>query len=155
MSKSNTLLEKRKNVIANGVGVSCKATVTTAQGLIIADPDGKDLIDFAGGIEVVDAGLCQEAVVKAIQEQEAKYIPTSFNLVTYVPESYRFPFPNFYWYGAGKNRDSLVKRELKRLHQSTHNVVYPINLAVIIIEPIQGEGGFDPVPQKHLEGLRP
>jgi 4-aminobutyrate aminotransferase/(S)-3-amino-2-methylpropionate transaminase len=28
------------------------------------------------------------------------------------------------------------------------------SVAAIIIEPIQGEGGFNPVPQKYLEGLR-
>ena len=28
------------------------------------------------------------------------------------------------------------------------------NVAAIILEPIQGEGGFNPIPQKYLEGLR-
>ena len=33
-------------------------------------------------------------------------------------------------------------------------VVDPKNVAAIIIEPIQGEGGFNPAPQEYLEGLR-
>ncbi|MDA3853769.1 MAG: aminotransferase class III-fold pyridoxal phosphate-dependent enzyme, partial [Bacteroidales bacterium] len=37
---------------------------------------------------------------------------------------------------------------------SEKNLIDPDNVAAIIIEPIQGEGGFNPAPQKYLEGLR-
>lgn len=231
-TKSEQLLERRKNTVANGVGVFNTATVAHAKGAIITDVDGNELIDFAGGIGVVNAGHCPEPVVRAIQEQAAKYIHTSFNVVTYepyielceklaeilphgdhtksmlvstgaeavenavkiarqatgkqailcftdayhgrtmmamtltskidykiacgpfAPEVYRLPFPNFYRYGAGKTMDEFVEQELDRLHQSGRNFVDPNNLAAIIIEPIQGEGGFNVTPQKYMEGLR-
>jgi 4-aminobutyrate aminotransferase / (S)-3-amino-2-methylpropionate transaminase / 5-aminovalerate transaminase len=82
---SEKLLERRRNVVANGVGVFNTATVASASGATITDVDGKELIDFAGGIGVVNAGHCPEPVVRAIQEQAAKYIHTSFNVVTYEP----------------------------------------------------------------------
>ena len=85
LTKSEELLERRKNVVANGVGVFNTATAREAKGAIIIDEDGRELIDFAGGIGVVNAGHCPEPVVKAIQEQAAKYIHTSFNVVTYEP----------------------------------------------------------------------
>ncbi len=232
LTQSEQLLERRKNVVANGVGVFNTATAREAKGAIIIDEDGRELIDFAGGIGVVNAGHCPEPVVAAIREQAGKYLHTSFNVVTYepyvelcerlteilphgektkamlvstgaeavenaikiarqatqrqavlcytgafhgrtmmamtltskinyklncgpfVPEVYRLPFPNFYRYGQGKDRDTFVKEELKRLHESSHNLVDPNNLAAIIIEPVQGEGGFNPVPKKYLEGLR-
>ena len=85
LTKSQELLERRKHTVANGVGVFNTATVREAKGAIITDADGNELIDFAGGIGVVNAGHCPEPVVKAIQEQAAKYIHTSFNVVTYEP----------------------------------------------------------------------
>ena len=48
----------------------------------------------------------------------------------------------------------LWRDELKRLHESTLNLVDPSSVAAIIVEPIQGEGGFNPIPQKYLEGLK-
>jgi 4-aminobutyrate aminotransferase/(S)-3-amino-2-methylpropionate transaminase len=234
MSKSNSesLLERRKNVVANGVGVFNTATVREAKGAIIIDEDGKELLDFAGGIGVVNAGHCPEPVVKAIQEQAAMYIHTSFNVVTYepyiklceelceilphgektkamlvstgaeavenaikiarqatkrqavlcftdayhgrtmmamtltskvdyklacgpfAPEVYRIPFPNFYHSSEGKSFDEFVALHLKNLHESAKNLIDPKSLAAVIVEPVQGEGGFNPIPKKYFEGLR-
>ncbi|MDZ7846470.1 MAG: aminotransferase class III-fold pyridoxal phosphate-dependent enzyme [Owenweeksia sp.] len=85
MTKSEELLERRKNAVANGVGVFNTATVSHAHGAIIVDEDGRELIDFAGGIGVVNAGHCPPQVVDAIKEQAEKYLHTSFNVVTYEP----------------------------------------------------------------------
>ena len=76
------------------------------------------------------------------------------NCGPFAPEVYRLPFPNFYRYSETKTPDEFVKSELKRLWESGHNLVDPKNLAAIIIEPVQGEGGFNPAPKKYLEGLR-
>ena len=84
-SKSEELLARRKAVVANGVGVFNTATVASASGAIVTDLDGKELIDFAGGIGVVNAGHSPQPGVDAIIEQAQKYIHTSFNVVTYEP----------------------------------------------------------------------
>jgi 4-aminobutyrate aminotransferase/(S)-3-amino-2-methylpropionate transaminase len=49
------------------------------------DADGRELIDFAGGIGVVNAGHCPESVVRAIQEQAAKLVHASIHVATYEP----------------------------------------------------------------------
>lgn len=232
ISKSIELFERRKAVVANGVGIFNTATASSAKGATIIDVDGKEFIDFAGGIGVVNAGHCPESVVKAIQEQAAKYIHTSFNVVTYepyvklceelieivphgdqtkvmlvstgaeavenaikiakqatkrqgvlcfseafhgrtmmamsltskvdyktdcgpfAPEVYRLPFPSYYRYGGNETLDEFVDFELKRLQEAFKNMVTPSNLAAIIIELVQGEGGFTVTPQKYVEGLR-
>ena len=47
------------------------------------DADGNELIDFAGGIGVINAGHCPPPVVKAIQEQAERLIHSSFNVAVY------------------------------------------------------------------------
>lgn len=76
------------------------------------------------------------------------------NCGPFAPEVYRLPFPNKYRYGGNLTEDEFVEQELKRLHESALNVVSPESVAAIIIEPIQGEGGFYAAPKKYIEGLR-
>ena len=72
----------------------------------------------------------------------------------FAQEVYRLPFPNFYRYGAELNESEFVERELRRLRESFANSVAADQVAAIILEPIQGEGGFVPVPMAYLQGLR-
>ncbi len=58
----------------------------TALGAIISDVAGRELIDFAGGIGVVNAGHCNPRVVAAIKDQAGKFLHTCFHVVMY--ESY-------------------------------------------------------------------
>jgi 4-aminobutyrate aminotransferase/(S)-3-amino-2-methylpropionate transaminase len=232
MTKSEALLERRRNVVPNGVGVFNTATVSSAKDGIIIDADGNELIDFAGGIGVVNAGHCPPPVVKAIQEQAEKYLHTSFNVVTYepyialceelaeliphgeatkvmlvstgaeavenaikiakqatkrpavlcftgafhgrtmmamtltskidyklncgpfAPEVYRLPFPNYYRYGNGLSEQEFVIQEIKRLKETGKNVVDAKSIAAIIIELVQGEGGFNVAPPEYICELR-
>ena len=56
-----------------------------AKGAIIEDVEGKEYIDFAGGIGVENVGHCAEQVVAAIKEQAEQYIHTCFHVVMYEP----------------------------------------------------------------------
>jgi 4-aminobutyrate aminotransferase/(S)-3-amino-2-methylpropionate transaminase len=57
-----------------------------AKGAVIEDVEGKEYIDFAGGIGVVNVGHCAEQVVTAIREQAEQFIHTCFHVAMY--ESY-------------------------------------------------------------------
>lgn len=73
----------------------------------------------------------------------------------FAPEIYRLPSPDHFRSGDGLSADDFVERELKRLRSVF--VAGPIpaeHVAAIIIEIIQGEGGFVPVHAKYLQGLR-
>ncbi len=72
----------------------------------------------------------------------------------FAPEVYRLPFPNRFRYGDGLDEDAFVTRELARLEQAFLNLVPAEHLAAIIIEPVQGEGGFVVAPRKWMRGLR-
>lgn len=72
----------------------------------------------------------------------------------FASEVYRLPYPNFFRYGDGLSPTDFVKRELNRFRQALVGMVAPDTVAAVIIEPIQGEGGFVPAPEAYLQGLR-
>ena len=231
-SKSNELLARRKQFVPNAIGIFNPSTAVSAKGAIITSADGVEMIDFAGGIGVVNAGHCPEPVVKAIAEQAAKLIHCSFNVATYeiymqlaeklatllphgehtkvmltnsgaesvenaikiarqatgrsaiicyggafhgrtmmsmtltskvgykldcgpfAPEVYRIPFPDYYHTGNGLNINDFSDHHLAQLEDFFHSNVPASQVAAIIMEPVQGEGGFNVVPAKYLRGLR-
>lgn len=230
--KTQALIERRKAVVANGVSVFVPSTAVSAKDGTILDADGNQLIDFGGGIGVLNAGHCPEPVVKAIQEQAARLIHACFNISTYepyldlaeklaeliphgkktkvmltntgaesvenaikiarqatkrsavicfteafhgrsmmamtltskinykincgpfAPEVYRIPFPNYYHNGQGMTEDEFSIQELARLEDATHSMVDANDVAAIILELVQGEGGFNVAPKKYIQGLR-
>ena len=232
MTNSQKILDRRKQFVPNAIGIFNPSTAVSASGSIITDADGKEMIDFAGGIGVVNAGHCPPAVVKAIADQAARLIHCSFNVASYelymqlaeklatlfphgehtkvmltnsgaesvenaikiarqatgrqaiicydgafhgrsmmsmtltskvgyklgcgpfAPEVYRLPFPDTYRYGKGISEDDFADMHLREL-ENFFNTNVPANaVAAIIIEPVQGEGGFNVVPAKYLQGLR-
>lgn len=216
----------------NAIGIFNPSTAVSAKGAIITDADGREMIDFAGGIGVVNAGHCPPPVVKAIADQAAQLIHCSFNVASYdlymqlaeklatlfphgdhtkvmltnsgaesvenaikiarqatgrqavicyggafhgrtmmsmtltskvgyklgcgpfAPEVYRIPFPDYYRYGNGMDLNQFSDVHLRELEDFFHTNVPAEQVAAIIIEPVQGEGGFNVVPQKYLKGLR-
>ncbi len=230
--KSKTLLDKRKQFVPDAIGIFNPSTAMCASGSILTDADGREMIDFAGGIGVVNAGHCPPAVVTAIQKQAETMIHCSFNVATYelyltlaeklaglfphgpqtkvmltnsgaesvenaikiarqatgrpavicyggafhgrtmmamtltskvgykagcgpfAPEVYRIPFPDMYRYANGMSADVFSDIHLRELENFFQTTVPANQVAAIILEPVQGEGGFNVVPQKYLKGLR-
>ena len=229
---SKEILERRKRFVPNAIGIFNPSTAVSAKGALITNADGQEMIDFAGGIGVVNAGHCPEPVVKAIAEQAAQLIHCSFNVATddlymqvaeklatlfphgdqtkvmltnsgaesvenaikiarqatgrqaiicysgafhgrtmmsmtltskvgyklgcgpFAPEVYRIPFPDHYRYGNGLDLDEFSDVHLRELEDFFHTHVAADQVAAIIVEPVQGEGGFNVIPQKYLKGLR-
>lgn len=230
--RSAALIARRKAAVPNGVGMFNLATAVHASGATITDADGRELIDFAGGIGVVNAGHCPPPVVEAIKAQADEFLHVSFNVATYepyvalaetlndllphggptktmlcstgaeavenavkiarqatgrqgvlcytdafhgrtlmamsltskvaykhgcgpyAPEVYRIPFPNFYRDGDGRSEERFVADKLRHLDETSYNLVSPDQLAAVIIEVVQGEGGFYTAPAEYLRGLR-
>ena len=71
----------------------------------------------------------------------------------FAPEVYRLPFPKALP-GETISEADLVRRELLRLERALMDTVSPQHVAAIIIEVVQGEGGFNVAPKAYLEGLR-
>ena len=232
MGMNEDLIARRMAVTPRGIPMVTSVVVESADGATLIGPDGNEVIDFAGGIGVVNAGHCPPAVIEAIQRQASKLMHTCIHVATYepyvalceklvellphgdrtkvmlvnsgaeavenaikiarqatnrpavlcytegfhgrtlmamsltskfgykigcgpyAPEVYRLPFPNHFRYGDGLSEAAFVERELCRFRESLVNTVAAEQLAAVLLEPIQGEGGFIPVPAAYLRGLR-
>ncbi len=226
------LISRRAAVTPRGISMVTPVVAESAHGAVIRQPDGREFIDFVGGIGVLNAGHGQPAVLAAINEQAGKLLHTCFQVATYepyvalceklvelfphgdqtkvmlinsgaeavenaikiarqatnksavicytegfhgrtmmamsltskfgykmgcgpyAPEVYRLPFPNLYHYGDGLSEADFVERELQRFRESLYNTVAAEQVAAVLLEPVQGEGGFIPVPREYLRGLR-
>ncbi|GJM18052.1 MAG: aspartate aminotransferase family protein [Phycisphaeraceae bacterium] len=71
----------------------------------------------------------------------------------FAPEVYRLPYPLVRQHRGGSEHD-VSQRELTRLRAALHDTVAPGNVAAIIIELVQGEGGFNVAPPEYVRGLR-
>jgi len=232
ISKTLSLHERRKKLVPNALGIFNPSSVFSASGAIITDADGKKLIDFGGGIGVINAGHCPPPVVKAIQEQAEKFLHTCFNVSIYeqyldaaeklisliphgehtkvmftnsgaeavenaikiarqatkrpaiicysqafhgrtllastltskvgyktgfgpyAPEVYRIDFPTYSYYKGYATEDEVSMVHIHKLHDFFNTNVPAKDVAAIIVEPVQGEGGFNVLPKKYLQELR-
>lgn len=70
------------------------------------------------------------------------------------PEIYRLPFPNLYRKPAQMSDDEYVDFAISQLNNALIAQVDPNYVAAIVIEPVQGEGGFLPVPPRFFQRIR-
>lgn len=231
--KSLAALERRKNALPAGLAKSTDIAVQKAEGALVWDLDDNCLIDFAGGIGMINVGHRNGKVVAAMKEQLDKYIHTCTLVTTmepylelaellnsltpgdfpkktllansgseavenavniakyytkrnavlcfegayhgrtlltlsltskyglfkkgfgsYVSDIYRIPAPNLYRKTEGFTDDQYIQECIKALDHAFITQVDPESLAAIIIEPVQGEGGFLTIPAPYLHKLR-
>jgi len=77
----------------------------------------------------------------------SKVHPYKAGLGPFAPEVYRVPFPNDY-------RGPDAGAALEALERAFDTQVPAEQVAAIVIEPIQGEGGFVVCPRDYMQGLR-
>ena len=77
----------------------------------------------------------------------SKTHPYKAGLGPFAPEVYRVPFPNDY-------RGPDASTALAALERALVTQVAAEQVAAIVIEPVQGEGGFVVCPQEFMEGVR-
>jgi 4-aminobutyrate aminotransferase/(S)-3-amino-2-methylpropionate transaminase len=72
----------------------------------------------------------------------------------FAPEIVRLPFPNLYRTPDGMTPAEYLDWSIKQLDHALVAQVDPSAVAAILIEPVQGEGGFLPVPAPFLRKIR-
>lgn len=232
MSNDEELLRRREAVVARGAARLNTLTAASGRGAVIRDAGGREVIDLATGIGVMNVGHGQPEVIEAIAAQARELQHACFHVATYepyvalceklvehfphgeatkvflansgaeavenavkiarqatgrqavlcytesfhgrtllcmsltskvgykhgcgpfAPEVYRLPYPSRFHYGDGLDEEAFVRRELLRLRQALVHTVPPEQIAAVLIEVVQGEGGFVPCPPAYLRGLR-
>lgn len=81
--RSLELAERRRRVVASGVGSTLQVYVEAAGGGVIVDVDGNSLIDFGSGIAVVNVGNSADAVVDSVRDQVGRFTHTCFMVTPY------------------------------------------------------------------------
>jgi 4-aminobutyrate aminotransferase / (S)-3-amino-2-methylpropionate transaminase / 5-aminovalerate transaminase len=82
-SPSAALLGLRKSEVARGVGNAHQLFVDRASGVRLWDADGKEYIDFVGGIGVLNVGHCHPRVQAAVREQLDRFTHVCFQVAMY------------------------------------------------------------------------
>jgi len=233
MRNNTELIKLRDQYVPRGVFNTHPIFVREAKGAVIVDVDGREFIDFAGGIGVENVGHCSEKVVEAIKRQAEKYIHTCFHVVMYepyldlamklnavtpgnfpkmtmfansgaeavenavkiaryytkrpaviafenafhgrtlmgmtltskvkpykwgfgpfAPEVYRMPFAYCYRCPYGKSYPSCNLRCTEALNDFFINQVAADQVAAVIVEPVQGEGGFIVPPKGYFKRVK-
>lgn len=79
------LAERRTRQVPRGVGNLNPVFIAKADGALLTDVDGREYIDFAGGIGVNNVGHRHPKVLAAIQEQLQAYLHPCFHVMMYEP----------------------------------------------------------------------
>jgi 4-aminobutyrate aminotransferase/(S)-3-amino-2-methylpropionate transaminase len=72
----------------------------------------------------------------------------------FAPEIVRLPLPNVYRTPKGMSEDEYVDFGTRQLEHALIAQIDPSAVAAMIIEPVQGEAGFIPVPPRFLKRIR-
>lgn len=85
VTSTDLLGELRDEVVAKGYMSGTNCYVEKAKGVMVYDVEGREYIDFAGGIAVMNVGHSHPKVVKAIKDQAEKFTHTCFMVLPYEP----------------------------------------------------------------------
>jgi 5-aminovalerate/4-aminobutyrate aminotransferase len=86
MSKSNeSLMQRRHDAVARGVGQIHPVFVERAENATVWDVEGRQYIDFAGGIAVLNTGHRHPRVLDAVKRQMDHFTHTCFQVLAYEP----------------------------------------------------------------------
>ncbi len=231
--KAKELLKLREENVPVGVSYGAPAFIKRGEGAMFEDVDGNIMIDFVGGIGVLNIGYSNPEVIEVVKEQVSKFFHSSINVVQYesylrlaeklnsiVPGNYkkktmfinsgaeavenavkiarkytgkseivvftggfhgrtsltmgmtskvkpyklgfgpfapgvhRAEFPYIYRRPVGVSEGDAIKYYIEKLNNFFLEQINTDDVAAIIIEPVQGEGGFVPVPTQYVKELR-
>ena len=223
-SAAERVLAARERYVARGVATP-SLVVERAEGARVWDVDGREFLDFAGGIACQNLGHGPSAVVAAIHEQVDRYLHQCFMVGTYEPYVELCRRLDDLWPGSAETKSILLNSGAEAVENAvkiaraatgrdavvvfdrafhgrtnltmamTARLVYkdgfgplatdvhrapapypfrgvstedalaglellfrqdvdPKSVACFVLEPVQGEGGFIPMPPEFVQALR-
>ena len=83
----------------------------------------------------------------------SKVKPYKFEFGPFAPEVYKAPFPYVYQKPAGLSEEAYVDFIIEEFKSFFISTVAPETVACVVMEPVQGEGGFIIPPKKFVEAV--
>jgi 4-aminobutyrate aminotransferase-like enzyme len=83
MTTNAEWLSRRSNAVARGVGLVHPLFVQSASNSTVVDVEGREFIDFCGGIAVMNVGHAHTGVVAAITAQAKRFTHLCFMVLGY------------------------------------------------------------------------
>ncbi|MBY7144428.1 4-aminobutyrate--2-oxoglutarate transaminase [Virgibacillus sp. NKC19-3] len=84
----------------------------------------------------------------------SKVKPYKFGFGPFAPEVYQAPFPYLYHKPEALSEEAYVDETIEQFKAFFTATVAPENVACVVMEPIQGEGGFIIPPKKFVQFVR-
>jgi len=81
----------------------------------------------------------------------SKVKPYKFGFGPFAPEIYQAPFPNLYHKPAGMTDEAYIDQVIEDFKDFFITTVAPEMVACVVMEPVQGEGGFIIPPKKFVQ----
>lgn len=85
MNTNNALMQRRHNAVPRGVGQIHPIFAERAENCRVWDVEGREYLDFAGGIAVLNTGHLHPGIVSAVEAQLKKLTHTCFQVLAYEP----------------------------------------------------------------------
>ncbi|WP_104731985.1 4-aminobutyrate--2-oxoglutarate transaminase [Helicobacter salomonis] len=220
------LLSRRIAATPRGIGIVCDWFIKEAQNATLKSTDGREFIDFAAGIAVLNVGHRHPRVIEAVKRQLDHFTHSAYQVTPYesyvelaekinalapikgvkktcffttggeatenaikIAKGHTKRYGVIAFGGAFHGRTSMAvsmtgkvapykaeigagmpgvyhayypnalhgistKDALKSLEFICKASISPLDVAAIIFEPVQGEGGFNPAPADFVQGLR-
>jgi 4-aminobutyrate aminotransferase/(S)-3-amino-2-methylpropionate transaminase len=82
-NESDHLRSLQRSQVARGVGIAHDLFIERALGSRVWDSDGREYLDFVGGIGVLNLGHCHPRIVSAVQAQLERFTHTCFQVAMY------------------------------------------------------------------------
>jgi len=132
---------KKKTVFLNSGAEAVESSIKIAKKYT----KKTDIICFEGGFHG-RTNLCMALT--------SKVKPYSFGFGPFTPGVHKIPFANCYRCAYGLERETCNLRCAERLEEIFVSVVSSENIAAVILEPIQGEGGFIVPPNEFVTKIK-
>lgn len=84
----------------------------------------------------------------------SKVKPYKFNFGPFAPEIYQAPFPYMYRKPKGMTDEEYIDLKIEEFKDFFVATVAPETVACVVMEPVQGEGGFIIPPKKFVQAVR-
>jgi 4-aminobutyrate aminotransferase / (S)-3-amino-2-methylpropionate transaminase / 5-aminovalerate transaminase len=83
----------------------------------------------------------------------SKVKPYKFGFGPFAPEIYQAPYPNLYHKPAGMTDEAYIDQVIEDFKDFFIATVAPEMVACVVMEPVQGEGGFIVPPKKFVKAV--